>query len=162
MSKTKHITYFGIAIALYVVLGMMVKIPLIGHIGTDLGYVVFGFCCYTFGWTALIIGVIGCIIESMLISGWIPIGWMLGQALIGAVCGLVYRRNYNKIVDILVTVFSVFVGIVVIKTAVECTLYSIPVAVKMPKSITAFVADTVPMLIGLFIGYKYKGRVVTK
>ena len=37
MKKTKKIALLGMGIALYVVLGAMVKIPLIAHIQTDLG-----------------------------------------------------------------------------------------------------------------------------
>ena len=96
MTKTKHIAYLGISVALYVVLGMMVKIPLIAHIGTDLGYIVFGFCCYVFGWPAFIVGTIGCMIESMLTTGWIPIGWMIGQVVIGISCGHFYMRRTYK------------------------------------------------------------------
>ena len=160
MSKAKYVAYFGIAIALYVVLGMMLKIPLIAHIGTDLGYVVFGFCCYVFGWPAFIIGVLGCMFESLLISGWIPIGWMLGQAVIGIGCGLVYKMKYLKWIDIICTAILVFIGVAVIKTGVECVLYSIPLAVKFPRNAIAFVADVIPMLIGLFIGYGYGNKVV--
>lgn len=161
MSKAKNVAYLGIAIALYVVLGMTMKIPLIAHIGTDLGYIVFGFCCYVFGWPAFIVGVIGCMIESLLVSGWIPIGWMLGQLAIGLICGWVYKKNTSKAVDIICTVVAVFIGIAIIKTSVECVLYSIPLAVKIPKNLVATVADIIPMLIGLFIGYRY-GYLVKK
>ena len=155
MSEAKKIAYLGISIALYVVLGMTMKIPLIAHIGTDLGYIVFGFCCYVFGWPAFIVGVIGCMIESLLVSGWIPVGWMLGQLAIGLICGKVYQKSTSKVVDIIITVVMVFIGIGVLKTSVECILYSIPLAVKIPKNLVATIADVIPMLIGLFIGYRY-------
>lgn len=160
MNKTKYIAFYGMAIALYVVLGMTTKIPLISHIGTDLGYIVFGFCCYTFGWTALIIGIIGCLFESLLISGWVPIGWMLGQVAIGLLCGIVYKKYNNKAAHVIATIVAVFIGIVVIKTGVECVLYSIPLMVKVPKNLVAFVADVIPMLIGWFIGITYNKQIV--
>ena len=159
MKKTKLIAYLGMSIALYVVLGMTMRIPLIGHIGTDLGYIAFGVACFLFGWPAAIVGIIGCLIESLLVSGWIPIGWMIGQAAIGLICGVVYKKYDNKIIHILITVFSVFIGIVVIKTVIECNLYDIPFLVKIPKNTIAWIADTIPMLIGLFTGYRLKNLV---
>ena len=42
MNRTKKITYLGMGIALYVVLSMTVKIPLINQIKTDFGYLAFG------------------------------------------------------------------------------------------------------------------------
>ena len=44
----------GIGIALYVVLGMMIKIPLIGHIQTDFGYVAYGTFLSLFGFRELL------------------------------------------------------------------------------------------------------------
>jgi hypothetical protein len=52
-------------------------------------------------------------------------------------------------------VISVFVGVTV-KTFIECGLYSIPLLVKIPKSVTAFAIDTIVMLIGLLVAYKIK------
>ena len=49
-----------------------------------------------------------------------------------------------------------FIGIAVIKTGIECALYSIPIEIKFVKNCVAFVADTIPMLVGLFIGYRVK------
>ena len=160
MKNTKMIAYLSISIALYVVLGMLVKIPLIGHIGTDLGYIIFGFACFAFGWPAAIVGIIGCMFESLLVSGWIPIGWMVGQTIIGLMCGYFYRHSKNKVVHIFITIIAIFIGVGIVKTGIECVLYQIPVLVKLPKNIIAFVADTIPMLIGLWLGYNYKTVIV--
>ncbi len=159
MSKTRTVAYLGMGIALYVVLGMMVKIPLIGHIQTDLGYIAFGAFLYIFGWQALVVGAIGCLIESLIVSGWIPAGWIVGQILIGLICGYVYVKSEKKWLQILTTIISVFIGIAIIKTGIECLLYGIPLVVKFPKNTIAFVADTIPMLVGLFIGKRLKNIV---
>ena len=160
MKNTKMIAYLGISIALYIVLGMLVKIPLIGHIGTDLGYVVFGFACFAFGWPAVIVGIIGCMFESLLVSGWIPIGWMVGQAIIGLMCGYFYKHSKNRAVHIFITIIAIFIGVGIVKTGIECVLYQIPVLVKLPKNIIAFIADTIPMLAGLWLGYNYKTAII--
>lgn len=162
LNITKKISYFGIGIALYVVLSCIVNVPLLAgsHLQTDFGYIVFGAFLYIFGWQAIIIGVIGCLLKSLLISGWIPIGWMLGQVLIGVMCGIVYKKTKNKIIWILVTVLAVFIGIGIIKTVVECLLYQIPFVVKFSKNCVAVIADILPMLGGLYIGNIIKVRVV--
>jgi uncharacterized membrane protein len=160
MKKIRLIAYLGVSIALYVVLGILIKIPLIGHIGTDLGYIAFGFTCFAFGWPAAIVGIVGCMFESLLVSGWIPIGWMIGQAVIGLMCGYFYNHSNNKTLHIIITVIAIFIGVGLIKTGIECVLYQIPLVVKIPKNMIAFVADTVPMLVGLWIGYGYKKVII--
>jgi hypothetical protein len=45
---------------------------------------------------------------------------------------------------------------VTVKTFIECGLYSIPLLVKIPKSVTAFAIDTIVMIIGLLVAYKIK------
>ena len=159
--KTKKIALLGIGIALYVVLGFMVKIPLISHIQTDLGYIAFGCLLYLVGWQACVVGIAGCLFESLIFSGWIPIGWMVGQLIIGIICGLVYTKTRNTVLHVIATVIAVFIGIALVKTMIECTLYGIPLMIKLPKNLIAFIADTIPMLIGYFIAKrlpeKYKG-----
>jgi uncharacterized membrane protein len=159
--KIKTITYFGIGIALYVVLGCFINIPLLvgSHLQTDLGYVVFGVYCYLFGPGAFIIGVLGCLIESLLTSGWVPVGWMAGQAVIGLLCGKAYTMTEKKTVHIAVTVIAVFLGIGVMKTVIECAMYGIPVFVKFPKNIVAFIADVIPMILGLMLGHVFTTRI---
>ena len=158
--SVKKIAYLGIGIALYMVLGLVMNIPLLAgsHIQTDLGYIAFGAFCFLFGWEACIVGIIGCFIESLIVSGWVPVGWMLGQLFIGVVCGIAYKKFNQRWVQIAVTIIAVFIGIGIIKTAVECVLYSIPVLVKFPKNFVAFIADVIPMIVGLFIGVMLKSR----
>lgn len=157
--STKKIAYFAMGIALYVVLGLAVKIPLISHISTDLGYIAYGCFLYLFGAPAFLVGSIGCVIESLLVSGWFPYGWLPGQILIGLICGTVYIHSKNKYTKIFITIIAVFIGIAIVKTAIECTMFEIPLAVKFPKNFIAFIADTIPMLIGLYLGKILKGRI---
>lgn len=155
MNKTvKHISYMAMGIALYFVLGLTLKIPIVGHLQTDLGYIAFGAWCAVFGWQACIVGAAGCLLESLLLSGWFPPGWILGQLVIGVICGMAYKKCNSNVLKIIITVFAVFLGIAGVKTLVECKLYSIPLAVKLSKNSVAAVADTVPMIIGMFVGEK--------
>ena len=154
MKNLKEICTLGILTALYVVVGFSCKIPLVGHIATDLGYVVFAIALYNFGIAGAAVGVIGCFLESYLLQGWIPYGWIAGQLLIGICCGLVYKKVDNKVLQIIATIVAMFVGIGLIKTLIECGLFGIPFEVKIVKNSIAFVADLVPMLIGLVVSWK--------
>ena len=149
--KTNKIAMLGIGMALYVVLGFTIKIPLIAHIQTDLGYIAFGCFLYLIGWQACIVGVVGCLLESLIFSGWIPIGWMVGQLAIGIICGITYKKFDNILVHIVITVIAVFIGVAIIKTGIECVLYGIPLMVKFPKNLIAFAADVIPMIAGYLI-----------
>ena len=154
-SKTQTICYLGLGVALYFVLGSLAKLNLIGHIQVDLGYIAFGAYLVIFGIEGTVIGVIGCLLESLIYSGWFPAGWILGQLLIGIFCGFAFKAAHGKykwLVYIVSTVLSVFIGIAVVKTVVECYLYQISFAVKITKNIVAFVADLIPMLLGVAIG----------
>ena len=158
MNKTKTLCQLALGTALYVILSAVVKIPLLGHIQIDLGYIVFGSYLVIFGWKAIIVGVIGCLIESLIFSGWFPTGWIVGQVAIGLICGFWYKysndtpKTFKSVTRIIITILAVFLGIGIIKTAIECNLYSIPFEVKFAKDCVAFVADVIPMLVGIFIG----------
>lgn len=157
--NTKRICNLSIGIALWVVLASVLKVPLIGHIQTDLGYIVFGVYCVIFGWQAAIVGGIGCLFESLIFSGWFPIGWILGNIFIGIVCGVVLNKyKINKIVMFIIVLISVFVGIGIIKTVIECVLYQIPFEVKIVKNMIATVADMIPMYIGVVLGQIFKDK----
>ena len=164
MSNTKKIAFFGIGIALYFVLGMIMNIPLLAgtHLQTDLGYVAFGAFLYLFGWQACIVGIIGCLFESLLTSGWVPVGWMVGQLFIGVVCGIVYKKTQRKWLWIITTIVAVFIGVALIKTGIECALYFIPFMVKFVKNFVAFIADVIPMLFGLWLGTVIENRMGDK
>lgn len=135
-------------IALYVVVSMLLKIPMIGHISLDLGYIVLAFWCMMFGpVSAGLVGCGGAFLVSLIASGWIAFGWPLGNLLIGVVCALVYKPD-KPIRNVAITVLMVFIGVLGIKTAVECPLYGIPIMVKIPKNAVAAVADTITMTVG--------------
>lgn len=166
MNYTKTICTLGILSALFVALSAAMKIPLIGHINTELGYIAFGAALVMFGYYGISVGVIGCIASSLIFSGLFPVGWIAAQIATGlitaAFVGLAYQINLNKPCKIFVSCLGALVGLalglVVVKTAVECAMFKIPVEVKIVKNAVAFAADSVPMLIGVLIGYKFKTR----
>lgn len=151
MNSTKKLSFTAFGIALYVCLSMSLKIPVIGHIGLDLGYIVFAVYCARMGpyWGAAV-GGIGCVLVSLLSSGWFPPGWLLGNIAIGLICGG-YYKNRTVAEKIFVTSLSVLLGIAWIKTIVECGLYQIPFLVKFPKNFIAFFMDAAVMSFGVII-----------
>lgn len=154
----KKIVLTALGIALYVAVSMLLKIPLgVGFIALDLGYIVFAVYCHLYGPTmGAIVGAGGCVLVSLLTNGLFPIGWALGQIAIGVICGLVYTRCEKAWIKILASIGAVAIGILGIKTLVECTLYGIPLAVKLTKNGVAAAADAVVMLIGLGIAPRIK------
>lgn len=156
-SNVVFMCYVALGIALYVVVSMMIKIPIgIGHLALDLGYIVFAVYCMKFGALAgAIVGGAGCVLVSLLSSGWFPLGWLLGNIAIGIICGLAYKKS-SKVCfsNIIITIAAVIFGVGVIKTVVECSMFSIPYAVKIPKNMIAAAMDAVVMVIGLIVSNK--------
>lgn len=153
---TKKLCLTALGIALYVVLSMTVKIPMIAHISIDLGYIVLAVYCYHFGpVSGAVVGGASCVLVSLLSSGWFPPGWMLGNIAIGGLCGSQYKERAT-INNIIVTVLSIATGIWVIKTAVECPLYGIPVSVKLVSNGVAAITDAIVMCIGVLIAPKLR------
>jgi len=144
----------GIAIltSLYVVLSAMMKIPLIGAISLDLGYIALTVGCAMFGMWGAFIGAVGCGIESILFSPYgFSIGWFVANLIIGLGCGFVFKHTEKTWKRIVAIIFFVALGILVAKTGIECFLYSIPFEVKIIKSMVAFAIDTITMIIGLAV-----------
>ena len=144
----------GIAIltSLYVVLSAMMKIPFIGAISLDLGYIALTVGCAMFGMWGAFIGAVGCGIESILFSPYgFSIGWFVANLIIGLGCGFVFKHTEKTWKRIVAIIFFVALGILVTKTGIECFLYSIPFEVKIVKSIVAFAIDTITMIIGLTV-----------
>lgn len=156
MKNTRHIAIAAIGIALYVVLSSTVRIPLAGHISVDLGFIALAVYAYHLGpFYAGIVGGLGCTISSLLFSGWFPLGWLLGNTFIGVVCGKAFKKE-KTVWNIFVSVLAVVVGIIGIKTAVECYLYNIPLAVKISKNSIAALTDSIAMVIGVTVARHLK------
>ena len=152
MNKVKKMCLISVLTALYVVLGAFLKINLIGNISLDLGYLAFAVALCECGIYGAFVGVAGCSLESILFSAYgFSIGWTAGNAVIGIICGLYFMREKRAVYRAIVTVIAVALGILCVKTGVECALYQIPLAVKIPKSFTAFVLDSAVMIAGVVL-----------
>ena len=151
--NTKKLCSLAVLTALYVVLSAFLKIPFIGNIQLDLGYLVFAVALCEFGVWGAFVGVIGCALESILFSAYgFSISWVLANAVIGAGCGMVLVHTQVPAGwRVLAVVLSAAIGLLGVKTVVECSLYSIPYPVKLPKNAVAFAVDTVVMIGGLLL-----------
>lgn len=150
MEKTKKICYLAVLTAMYVVFSAFIKVNLIGNIMLDLGYIVFGFSICMFGMAGAAVGVLGCALESILFSAYgFSISWATANAIIGIGCGIMFQKTEKTILRVLYIIIFAALGLLVAKTVIECNLYGIPYAVKIPKNAVAFAADSVVMAAGV-------------
>ena len=96
--KTKKIITLAILTALYVALSAMMKIPFIGNISLDLGYIVFAVAIMLFGYSGVLVGVLGCSIESLLFSAYgFSISWATGNLIVCLFFAwFIAKSNYNQ------------------------------------------------------------------
>ena len=156
MKKNLKIALLSIGIALYTVLSAFVIIPIVNRIKLDLGYIVFGLYLNTFGMIATIVGVLGCILGNMLKGGSIPIAWAIGQAFIGLTLGYLLPKTEKLYLKIIYCLISAFIGIGVIKTVIEVLIYQWPIWLKFTSNLAAYVADVIPLIIGVILNKKIK------
>ena len=161
MTKTKKITLVGVLTALYVALSLSLKINLIGNIQIDLGYIALAVACGLIGGWAGFVGAVGCGLESLLFSAYgFSISWFVTNLIIGLGCGFVFSKTKNAVVRIIAVVVFTAIGVLGVKTGIECYLYHIPLAVKIVKNAVAFGVDTIAMIIGTLIVPRIKRAVV--
>ena len=153
MKKTRQITVTAVLTALYFILSALLKIPVVGNITLDLGYIVLAVSAVCLGAVpAAFVGSLGVLLESALMSRrGISLGWILMNAIVGYTCGLVLHKaaDGDRKTFWLKAVVSVTVSMlagVVVKTFIDCALYGIALAVKIPSSVTAWILDSLVML----------------
>lgn len=152
MKKTKMVAVFGIMLALYVVVSTFCHIPIpIGHAWFDLGYVVYGLMMALYGLPAMVIGVLGVLIENVLFSGWISYSWIAGQIVIGFVCGTMFKNCDNNIINLIAAAISTWLGIGLIKTCIEVSMGYGVFPVKIVNNSIYALADYIPLMVGYFL-----------
>ena len=157
MKSIHKISAIAMLTALYVVLSAFLKINLIGNIQLDLGYLAFTVGLCAFGIWGAVVGVVGCALESILFSAYgFSISWAVANAIIGIGCGLVFMKTRRIWAQAAAVVVFCAIGLLFAKTIIECNLYNIPFAVKIPKNAVAFGVDTFVMLLGFGIFKRIK------
>lgn len=166
MKSTKKIALVAVFAALYFVLSAMLKIPIAGHITLDMGYIALTVAAVYLGAVpSMAVGIIGAFLESALMSQrGVSIGWCLMNAIVGYSCGFVLSRTCDRgkkqfiFSACVVVILSMLVGVIV-KTLVDCALYDIPIAAKLPTSAAAWITDSaVMLLLGLPLSMALKKR----
>ena len=159
MTKTRKLCYLAVLTALYVVLGAFLKFNLIGNIQIDLGYIAFAVALSIFGLPGTFVGAVGCAIESLLFSAYgFSVGWFVANLIIGLICGAVFPITKVTWLRIVCVFAACGLGLFIAKTVIECALYSIPLAVKMPKSFVAWMTDAAVMSVGVIGCSTYVNR----
>lgn len=151
--KTKKIITLAILTALYVALSAMMKIPFIGNISLDLGYIAFVVALMSFKYAGIAVGVLGCALESLLFSAYgFSISWATGNLIVGLFFAwFISKSDYNQFRYMFGALVACVLGILLVKTGIECRLYNIPTAIKVPKNLVACLVDTITMWLGIWI-----------
>ena len=151
--KTKKIITLAILTALYVALSALMKIPFIGNISLDLGYIAFVVALMSFKYAGIAVGVLGCALESLLFSAYgFSISWAVGNLIVGLFFAwFISKSDYNQFRYMFGAFVACVLGILLVKTGIECRLYNIPTAIKVPKNLVACLVDTITMCIGILI-----------
>ena len=150
--NVKKLCILGMLTAMYVVFSAFLKFTLFSNIMVDLGYIVFTVALCMYGPWGTAVGVLGCALESILFTSYgFSISWCAANLAIGLICGFGFRTARSELENHLIILCAVAVGMLAVKTAIECPLYGIPVEVKIPKNAVAFSADTVTMMLGLWV-----------
>ena len=159
----KKVCILAIGISLYVVLSLCLQVPVFENYYLCLGYVVMAVYCYSFGPSyGTAIGFFGVILYCLLTNGLrgMP-GWAAGNIFIGLFWGTTCKLTANMknvflshIIIAFSIVVSVAIGILGIKSIIECFLYSQPFAIRVANNVFAFAADVFVLIFSLPICYK--------
>ncbi len=156
--NVQKLTVTAAGIALFVVLSLCLQVPVFENYYLCLGYVAMAVYCYSFGAAAgTAVGVMGVMLYCLLINGLrgMP-GWALGNAVIGIVLGITFRKTKDmksrvtaNVINVLAVIFSVTVGILLVKSLTECLLYTQPMMLRIGKNIYAWAADLFILAVSL-------------
>lgn len=157
---TRKICVTAMGVALYVVLALCLQVPVFENYYLCLGYVAMAvYCCHFGPVSGMIVGGLGVVLYCLLINGLrgMP-GWAAGNLVIGMALGLACGKTgtmkntvFRQAILMAVILISTAVGILGVKSFVECVLYAQPMAVRIAKNIYAFVADVVVLWVGMLL-----------
>ena len=157
MRSTKQICMNAMGIALFAALTMCLQVPVFENYYLCLGYVVMAVYCYSLGpVSGAVVGSMGVVVYCLLTSGLrgMP-GWALGNLAIGLIIGNVFRATkktggaLSRAAELFAVAAATAIGILVVKSGVECLLYAQPMVFRMMKNGYAFVADVVLLAVSL-------------
>ena len=154
----RRICVVGMGIALFVVFSLCLQVPVFENYYLCPGYVAMAVYCFSVGTAeGTLVGVLGVIMYCLVISGLrgMP-GWAAGNIVIGFALGTLFRFTRDReltvpaaAVSCAVIVAACAAGILGVKSAVECLLYSQPFLLRAAKNIYAFWADAFVLIVSL-------------
>lgn len=155
--STKKICINAMGIALFVVLTLCLQVPVFENYYLCLGYIVMMLYSYYFGtMSGTLVGTIGVLVYCILTGGLrgMP-GWILGNFIIGLLCGTTCVRIktldnkwLKQCIIVFVIVVSTAIGILVVKSMTEVFLYGISFNARVASNMFAFVADVFVLIVG--------------
>ena len=155
---TQRISLLAVGTALFVALSLCLQVPVFENYYLCLGYVVMAVYCYSFGaLSGTVTGAVGVVLYCLVTNGLrgMP-GWALGNVVIGVGLGLAFRAlrrvrsvPLRAVLSAAAIVIAVAAGILGVKSLTECVLYGQPFPVRAAKNLSAFVADTVVLIVSL-------------
>lgn len=157
-NTTKRICINAMGIALFVALTLCIQVPVFQNYYLCLGYFVMTAFLYIIGtMSGTLVGTMGVILYCIVTGGLrgMP-GWAVGNLVIGIIMGVTFKlvKKLNKplleiIISSVVAIFSVALGILVVKSGVEQCLYSLPFFLRVATNVYAFIADVVIIIISI-------------
>ena len=157
-SSTKKLSINAMGVALFVVLSLCLQVPVFENYYLCLGYVVMTVYCYVVGTkSGTVVGTIGVFLYCLLINGLrgMP-GWAIGNLVLGIIIGITFKnvkRLKNPVIEIIISSVMIIIGtafaMLVVKSGIECLLYSQPIWFRAAKNIYAFVADAFIIILSL-------------
>ena len=164
--KTKTLTTISLGIALYVVLSYLIPIRVIGNYFLCLGYVILVVYPYVYGkFAGLAVGFFGTLLYCILASSYNGmVGWVLGNAFIGFVLGMVFDKTkkmsnpLKAVIDIAAMAISCAIGIILIKSLTETILFRVPILVRLSANSAPFVMDLIVMVVAYPVAILFDKR----
>lgn len=164
--STKRICINAMGIALFAAFTLCLQVPVFENYYLCLGYVAMAVYTYHFGTlSGTLTGTAGVLVYCLISSGirGMP-GWMLGNAVIGVLCGIaagrarqMKSRAARQALMAAAAVASSFIGILLVKSAVEVVLYALPFALRMASNVYAFAADALVLALGFWLSITGEG-----
>lgn len=163
--STKRIARIAMGVALFVVFGLMLQVPVYQNYYVSLGYFVMAIYLYSFGMIdGTIVGTMGVILYCVITGGLrgMP-GWTLGNLTIGINLGIIFRmikalwnENDGRLTKPILSAIAGFgitlstvMGILIVKSFTEVILYAQPMLARMATNLPATIADIITLILAL-------------
>lgn len=162
--NTENLCITAIGISMFVVLSLCLQVPVFENYYLCLGYSIISIYCYSFGIKkGIAVGFFGVILYCMIINGLrgMP-GWSIGNIFICFILGLtckIAKKQNNFLIRYFFIIFAVIlstaIGILGIKSLIECLLYFQPFWIRLLNNIYAFIADAFVLIFSIPLCEKF-------